>query len=144
MGDKMFSVARKLSNKGFYGRLNVISAANHTPANDAMCHNTCWVILKEKMIKRELKFYGNWILNFLGPIDVTNDECQLIGLNKLVSIVSQFIIQSVKLPKQVCRNKSIDAMRNTTEAPLNIGPNKEFFAITTNRQYLNLLKIELL
>ena len=59
MGDKMFSVARKLSNKGFYGRLNVISAANHTPANDAMCHNTCWVILKEKMIKRELKFYGN-------------------------------------------------------------------------------------
>ena len=83
-------------------------------------------------------------MNFLGPIDVTNDECQLIGLNKLVSIVSQFIIQSVKLPKQVCRNKSIDAMRNTTEAPLNIGPNKEFFAITTNRQYLNLLKIELL
>ena len=65
MGDKMFSVARKLSNKGFYGRLNVISAANHTPANDAMCHNTCWVIfsiekmIKEKMIKRELKFYGN-------------------------------------------------------------------------------------
>ena len=44
-------------------------------------------------------------------------------LNKLVSIVSQFIIQSVKLPKQVCRNKSIDAMRNTAEAPLNIGPN---------------------
>ena len=62
-------------------------------------------------------------MNFLGPIDVTNDECQLIGLHKLVSIVSQFTIQSVKLPKQVCRNKSIDAMRNTAEAPLNIGPN---------------------
>ena len=57
------------------------------------------------MIKHKLKFYGN----FLGPIDVTNDECQLNGLNKLVSIVSRLIIQSVKLPKQVCRNKSIDA-----------------------------------
>ena len=75
------------------------------------------------MIKHKLKFYGNWNLNFLGPIDVTNDECQLNGLNKLVSIVSQLIILSVKSPKQICRNKSIDAMRNTTEAPLNIGPN---------------------
>ena len=62
-------------------------------------------MLKKKMIKHKLKFYGN----FLGPIDVTNDECQLNGLNKLVSIVSRLIIQSVKLPKQVCRNKSIDA-----------------------------------
>ena len=62
-------------------------------------------------------------MNFLGPIGVTNDECQLNGLNKLVSIVSQFIIQSVKLPKQVCWNKRIDAMRNTTEAPLSIRRN---------------------
>ena len=122
MGDKMFSVAQKLSNKGFYYRLNVVSAANDAPANDDMYHSTCWVMLKEKMIKRELKFYGNWILNFLGPIDVTNDECQLNELSKLVSVVSQFIIQSGKLPIQVCWSKSVDAMRNTTEAPLNIGP----------------------
>ena len=59
MGDKMFSVAQKLSNKGFYYRLNVVSAANDAPANDDMYHSTCWVMLKEKMIKRELKFYGN-------------------------------------------------------------------------------------
>ena len=55
----MFSVAQKLSNKGFYGRLNVISAANDAPTNDGMYHSTCWVMLKEKMIKRELKFCGN-------------------------------------------------------------------------------------
>ena len=59
MGDKMLSVAQKLSNKGFYRRLNVISAANDAPANDVMYHKTCWVMLKEKMIKRELKFYGS-------------------------------------------------------------------------------------
>ena len=121
MGDKMIFVAQKLSNKGFYRRLNVISAAYDAPANDVIYHNNCWVMLKEKMIKLELKFYGNWNLNFLGPIDVTNDECQLNGLNKLVSIVSQLVIQSVKSPKQVSWNKIIDAMRNTTEAPSNIG-----------------------
>ena len=60
-------------------------------------------------------------MNFLGPVDVTNDECQLNELDKLVLIVSQLIIQSVKSPKQVCRSKSIDAMRITTETPLNIG-----------------------
>ena len=60
-------------------------------------------------------------LNFLGPVDVTNDECQLNGLVKLVSVVSQLIIQSVKSPKQVCRNKSIGAIRITTVTPLNIG-----------------------
>ena len=64
-------------------------------------------------------------MNFLGSIDVTNDdECQLNGLNKLVSVVSQLVIQRLKSPKQVYPNKSIDAMRNTTESPLNIGPNK--------------------
>ena len=141
----MPSVAPKSSNKGFDSCLNGISAANDAPFNDFMYHNTCWVILKERKIKRELKFYGNWNLNFLGPTDVTNDECQLIGLKKLVSIVTQLIIPSVKSPKQICRNKSIDAMRNTAEAPLNMGPiNKELFPITTNRQYLNLLNIELL
>ena len=62
-------------------------------------------------------------MNFLGPIDVTRDECQLNELNKLISVVSQLIIQSVKLPNQVCQNKCINAMRNTAEAPLNIGPN---------------------
>ena len=116
MGDKMLFVAQKPSNKGFYRRLDVISAAKDAPANDIMYHNTCWVMLKEKMIKRELKFYGNWNLNFLGPTDVANDECQLNGLNKLVSVVSQLIIQSVKSSKQVCWNKSIDAMRSTTKA----------------------------
>ena len=54
----MLSVAQKLSNKGFYRCLNVISVANDAPANDVMYHNTCWVILKE-MIKRQLKFYGS-------------------------------------------------------------------------------------
>ena len=121
MHNKMLSVAQKFSSKDFYKRLNSISAANDVTANDVMYHNTCWVMLKEKMIKLELKFYGNWNLNFLGPIDVTNDECQLNGLNKLVSIVSQLVIQSVKSPKQVSWNKIIDAMRNTTEAPSNIG-----------------------
>ena len=117
----MLSVAQKFSNEGFYKRLNSISAANDVTANDVMYHNTRWVMLKEKMIKLELKFYGNWNLNFLGPIDNTNDECQLNGLNKLASIVSQLVIQSVKSPKQVSWNKIIDAMRNTTEAPSNIG-----------------------
>ena len=55
----MLSVAQKFSNKGFYKRLNSISAANDVTANDVMYHNTCWVMLKEKMIKLELKFYGN-------------------------------------------------------------------------------------
>ena len=46
-------------------------------------------------------------LNFLGPVDFTNAECQLNGLEKLVSIVSQLIIQSVKgwgafFPGQYC------------------------------------------
>ena len=50
-----------------------------------------------------------------------NDECQLNELDKLVLIVSQLIIQSVKSPKQVCQSKSINAMRITTETPLNIG-----------------------
>ena len=121
MSDKMLSVVQKLSNKGFYRRLNVISAVNDAPANDVMYHGTCRVLLKEKMIKRDLRFYENWNLNFLGPIDVTNDECQLNGHNKLVSIVSQLIIQSVKSPKQVCRNKNADATRNTTGPSLNIG-----------------------
>ena len=123
MGDKMFSVVQKLSNESFYRWLNTISAANGAPANDVMYHNTCSVMLKEKMIKRELKFYGNWNLDFLGPNDVTNDECQLNRLNKLVLIVSQLIIQSFKLSKQAYRNKSIDTVRNITEAPLNFGPN---------------------
>ena len=55
----MLSVAQKLSNKGFYRRLNVISAVNDAPANDVMYHSTCWVLLKEKMIKRDLRFYEN-------------------------------------------------------------------------------------
>ena len=112
MGDKMLLVVQKLSNKSFYRWLNTISAATDAPANDVIYHNTCSAMLKEKMIKRELKFYGNSNLDFLGPNDVTNDECQLNRLNKLVLIVSQFIIQSFKLPKQAYRNKSIDAMRN--------------------------------
>ena len=58
MGDKVIFVAQKLSNKGFYRRLNVISAAYDAPANDVIYHNNCWVMLKEKMIKLELKFYG--------------------------------------------------------------------------------------
>ena len=74
MGDKMLSVVQKLSNKGFYRRLNVISAANDAPAEDVMYRNTCWVKLKEIIIKRELKFYGSQNLNFLGPIDVTYDD----------------------------------------------------------------------
>ena len=41
MGDKMLSVVQKLSNKGFYRRLNVISAANDAPADDVMYRNTC-------------------------------------------------------------------------------------------------------
>ena len=59
MGDKTLSVAQKLCNKGFYRRLNVISAANDASANDVMYHNTCWVMLNEKMAKLELKFYGS-------------------------------------------------------------------------------------
>ena len=59
---------------GFYGHLNVKSPANDAPANDVMYHNTCWVMLEEKVIKRELKCYGNWVFNFLGPTDVTNDD----------------------------------------------------------------------
>ena len=45
IGDTMLQVAQKLSNKGFYGRLNVISAANDAPVTDVMYHNTCWVML---------------------------------------------------------------------------------------------------
>ena len=56
-------------------------------------------------------FYGKRFLNFLELDDVTNTECQLNGLGKLVSIVSQLIIQNVKSPKQVCRKKRIDDMR---------------------------------
>ena len=56
-------------------------------------------------------FYGKRFLNFLELDDVTNTECQLNGLDKLVSIVSQLIIQNVKSPKQVCRKKRIDDMR---------------------------------
>ena len=59
MGNKMISAAQKYSSKGFYRRLNVISAASDAPVNDFMYHNTCWVMLKEKIIKCELKFYGN-------------------------------------------------------------------------------------
>ena len=57
----MIFVAQKLSNKGFYRRLNVISAAYDAPVNDVMYHNNCWVMLKEKMIKPEMKFYGTEI-----------------------------------------------------------------------------------
>ena len=39
------------------------------------------------------------IFDFLGPIDVANDEFQLNGFNKLVSVVSQLFIQSIKSPK---------------------------------------------
>ena len=64
MGDKVIFVAQKLSNKGFYRRLNVISAAYDAPVNDVMYHNNCWVMLKEKMIKPEMKFYGTEIWTF--------------------------------------------------------------------------------
>ena len=98
-------------------------------------------MLKEKVMKRELKFYGTWNLIFLGPIDVTSDECQLNVLKKLVSIVSQSIIQKVKLPKQFCQKKSIDAMKNTTEAPItSVLVIENFSPIATNHLYLNLLK----
>ena len=39
MGDKMLSVAQKLSNKGFQRCLNVISATNDALANDVMYHS---------------------------------------------------------------------------------------------------------
>ena len=50
---------KKLSSKGFYRRLNRISEADDAPADDVMHRNTCLVMLKEKMIKRELIFYGS-------------------------------------------------------------------------------------
>ena len=80
----MLFVAQKRSNKGFYMCLNVISAANDAHANDVIYHNTYRVMLKEKMIKRELEYHENWNLNFLGPTGVSNDEFQLNRFNKLV------------------------------------------------------------
>ena len=41
IGDKMLSLAQKLSNNGFYRRFNTISAANDAPGNDVIYHNTC-------------------------------------------------------------------------------------------------------
>ena len=55
----MLFVAQKRSDKGFYMCLNVISAANDAHANDVIYHNTYRVMLKEKMIKRELEYHEN-------------------------------------------------------------------------------------
>ena len=53
-----------------------------------------------------------------------NAEEGLEGVDKLVSIVSQMIMQSAKSKKQVEWNKNIDGMRNIRETPLNLGLGK--------------------
>ena len=67
MGDKMLSVAQKLSSKGVYRRLNLMSAANDVPANDVMYHNTCWVNAKRAADKTYETFsekdYNNALLD---------------------------------------------------------------------------------
>ena len=51
MGDKLLSVAQKLSNKGFYRRLSTISTANDALANDVTYQNTYLVNAKREADK---------------------------------------------------------------------------------------------
>ena len=72
MGDKMLSVAQKLSNKGFYRRLNTISAANDAPASDVMYHNICWVNAKRKADKAYETFSEKDYINALSDVEIVH------------------------------------------------------------------------
>ena len=60
-------------------------------------------------------FFRQAKFELLELADVTNAEDQLNGLDELVSIVSQLIIQNVKSPKQFCRKRRIDDLRKTLQ-----------------------------
>ena len=47
-GKLMLSVSKKLSDKGFFRRLNSISSAADAIASDVMYHNLCWADAKKK------------------------------------------------------------------------------------------------
>ena len=47
-GKLMLLVSEKLSDKGFFRRLNSISSAADALANDVMYHNLCWADAKKK------------------------------------------------------------------------------------------------
>ena len=72
MSDKMLSVAQKLSNKGFYKRLNTILAANDAPANDVMYHNSCWVNAKRDADKTYETFSEKDYINALSDVEIVH------------------------------------------------------------------------
>ena len=72
MGYKMLSVAQKVSNKGFYRRLNTISAANDAPVNDVMYHNSCWVNAKRDADKTYETFSEKYYINVLSDVEIVH------------------------------------------------------------------------
>ena len=72
MGDKMLSAAQKLLNKGFYRHLNTISAANNSPVNDVMYHNTCWVNAKRQADKTNEIFSEKDHINTLSDVEIVH------------------------------------------------------------------------
>ena len=66
----MLSRAQKLSNKGFCGRLNTISAANNALANDVMYHKTCWVNAKREADKTYGTFSEKDYINALSDVEI--------------------------------------------------------------------------
>ena len=72
MGDKMLSLAQKLSNNGFYRRFNTISAANDAPGNDVMYHNTCQVNAKREADKTYETFFDKDYINVLSDVEIVH------------------------------------------------------------------------
>ena len=112
MGDKMLSVAQKLSNKGFYRRFNTISAANDAPANDAMYHNSCWVNVKRDADKTYETFSEKDYINALSDVEIvhfvekemTDPSGKVLDMNIINEIYRQILSSNGKNEASINRN----------------------------------------
>ena len=70
IGQNMLQVSKILTDKSFFRRLNTITSAEHTVANDVLYHNQCWVIAKRKAKPKSSKPEDN--LHTLSEIELIN------------------------------------------------------------------------
>ena len=102
IGYKMLSVAQKVSNKGFYRRLNTISAASDAPVNDVMYHNSCWVNAKRDGDKRYKTFSETDYINPLSGVEIVHfveivqigDPCGKVLDMKIINKIYRQILSS--------------------------------------------------
>ena len=109
MGDKMLLVAQKLSNKGFCRRLNSISAANDTPTNDVMYHNSCWVNAKREANKTYETFSEKYYINSLSDVNFVEKEIvdpsgNVLDMNIINEIYQQNLSSNSKNEASINRN----------------------------------------